>query len=115
MGRAEADIHFEAFGPATVRPAAGEAIADPSLSFEVQFSRSGRTLVWNGQDANLLDFAERQHLALDSGCRTGSCGSCETRLVSGQVAYPERPDHEIAAGHCLLCVGKPMSALVLEA
>lgn len=114
-GVPEGDIHFEAFGPATVRPAAGEASTDPALSLEVRFSRSGRTLLWNGQDANLLDFAERQHLALDSGCRTGSCGSCETLLVSGEVAYAEKPDHEVAPGHCLLCVGKPLSALVLEA
>ncbi len=114
-GVPEGDIHFEAFGPATVRPAAGGGATEPSPPLEVQFRRSGRTLLWNGQDANLLDFAERQHLALDSGCRTGSCGSCETRLVSGEVAYAEKPDHEVAPGHCLLCVGKPLSALVLEA
>jgi hypothetical protein len=35
--------------------------------------------------------------------------------VSGAVAYADKPDHDIAPGHCLLCVGKPQSALVLEA
>jgi hypothetical protein len=31
------------------------------------------------------------------------------------VVYADKPDHDIAAGHCLLCVGKPTSAIVLEA
>ena len=117
-GVKEDDIHFEAFGPASVRPAGpptGEPLATQSMSFEVRFSRSGRTLVWDGQDANLLDFAERHGVAVDSGCRSGSCGTCETKLVSGAVQYADNPDHDIAKGHCLLCVATPRSALVLEA
>ncbi len=117
-GVQEDDIHFEAFGPATVRPMGpktNEPMPDAATSLDIRFSRSGRTLVWNGQDANLLDFAERHGLAVDSGCRSGSCGSCETRLVSGAVDYPEKPDHDIAKGHCLLCVGTPRTDLVLEA
>lgn len=117
-GVREGDLHFEAFGPASLRPAAS-ALDPPSsvspVSIEVRFNRSGRTLVWDGQDANLLDFAERHDVAIDSGCRSGSCGSCETRLVSGVVIYDETPDHILAKDHCLLCVGKPQSALVLEA
>jgi ferredoxin-NADP reductase len=117
-GVKEDDIHFEAFGPASVRPAgpaANEPLAATSTSLEVRLHRSGRTLVWDGQDANLLDFAERNGVLVDSGCRSGSCGTCETKLLSGTVHYAERPDHHIAKGHCLLCVGKPQSALVLDA
>lgn len=117
-GVPEEDIHFEAFGPASVRAAQGpEKAAAPSVTLpvEVRFHRSGRTLLWDGQDASLLDFAERHDVAVDAGCRSGSCGTCETRLVSGSVRYAHRPDHEVAPGHCLLCVGTPLSALVLEA
>lgn len=116
-GVEEGDIHFEAFGPASVRvagPATNEPLAVSSMSLQVSLTRSGRTLVWDGQDANLLDFAQRQGVAADSGCRSGSCGACETRLVSGAVSYADKPDHEITPGHCLLCVGRPQSALVLE-
>jgi hypothetical protein len=112
------DIHFEAFGPASVRPTgpvSNEPAAASSASIDVRFSRAGRTLIWDGQDANLLDFAERHGLAVDSGCRSGSCGSCQTRLVSGVVTYADKPDHDIPKSHCLLCVGKPQSALVLDA
>ena len=112
------EVHCEAFGPASIQPTlplSNEPIATGAVSFEVRFSRAGRTLIWDGRDANLLDFAARHDLCVDSGCRTGSCGACETGLVSGTVEYADRPDHEIASGHCLLCVGKPRSALVLEA
>jgi hypothetical protein len=117
-GVPRADLHFEAFGPASVRlpgDKASEADACPIESVEVRFTRSGRTLVWDGQDANLLDFAERHGVSVESGCRSGGCGTCETRLVSGAVHYASAPDHDVASGRCLLCVGKPRSALVLEA
>jgi hypothetical protein len=116
-GVQEADIHFEAFGPASVRPlvsATNEPIGLSAVALDIRFNRSGRTLVWNGQDNNLLDFAERQGVPVESGCRSGSCGSCETKLISGTVTYAEKPDYDIADGHCLLCVGKPQTPLVLE-
>ncbi|MBK9362809.1 MAG: 2Fe-2S iron-sulfur cluster binding domain-containing protein [Rubrivivax sp.] len=111
-----ADIHYEAFGPATVKlPGAPEPAAPVAAGVEVKFQRSGRTLVWSGQDASLLDFAERHGLEVESGCRSGGCGSCETRLLDGSVQYEHTPDHDVAAGHCLLCVGRPATSLVLEA
>ncbi|MFO0463866.1 MAG: flavin reductase family protein, partial [Burkholderiales bacterium] len=116
-GVQEADIHFEAVVPASVRPlvsATNEPIGSSAVALDIRFNRSGRTLVWDGQDNNLLDFAERQGVSVESGCRSGSCGSCETKLISGTVTYAEKPDYDIADGHCLLCVGKPQTTLVLE-
>jgi ferredoxin-NADP reductase len=110
-----ADIHHEAFGPASAQVTIADSASALTAPVEVKFSRSGRTLVWDGHDPTLLDFAERHGVAVESGCRSGSCGSCETRLVSGSVRYGHKPDHDIAPGHCLLCVGTPKSALVLEA
>ena len=115
------DIHFESFGPASVPSLrAGSPLDAPPdvgavATVDVQFRRSGRTLTWSGQDGNLLDFAERRGIAVESGCRSGSCGSCEVRLVSGRVRYASPPDHEVASGCCLMGVGVPDSALVIEA
>lgn len=112
------DVHFEAFGPASAQPAAGSAREAPAAldeAFEVGFRKSARTLTWDGQDANLLDFAERQGVLVESGCRSGGCGSCAVRLVSGEVRYAHRPDYDVEAGYCLLCVGRPTSDLVIEA
>lgn len=112
------DIHHEAFGPASAKVASSlqaESSQGVGLPLEVQFRRTGRTLRWEGRTESLLEFAERHGVALESGCRAGSCGSCETRLVSGEVRYLCSPDHVVAPGHCLLCVARPASALVLEA
>ena len=112
------DVHYEAFGPASVRlepTTLTQATPHPAATMEVRFDRSGRTLVWDGQDANLLDFAERHGVLIDAGCRSGSCGSCETPFLAGTVHYLHKPDHDVAPGHCLLCVGTPTSALTLKA
>ena len=117
-GVPKSDIHFESFGPASsgyVQPVAGPAAPPLKKPFEVQFSRSRRTVPWTGVDASLLDFAEQHGILVESGCRSGSCGACETRLVSGEVRYASKPDFEVPAGACLLCVGTPVSNLVLEA
>lgn len=110
------DLHYEAFGPASVKlPGAPAPAASPETAIEVRFARSGRTLSWDGTDASLLDFAERHGIEVDSGCRSGGCGACQTRMLEGSVQYEHTPDHDVAAGHCLLCVGRPGAPLVLEA
>jgi ferredoxin len=109
------DIHLEAFGPASVPAEPSTRSAPPPVAWEVRLARTGRTLVWDGRDANLLDFAERNGVPLESGCRVGSCGACQTRLMSGGVRYPDPPQHTIPAGCCLPCIGTPASALLLDA
>lgn len=110
----DADIHRESFGPQTAAPKLLlSSLPGPALA--IGFRRSGRTIDWTGQDANLLDFAERQSITVDAGCRSGNCGTCETRLLSGQVHYAARPDFDVSPGHCLLCVATPETALELDA
>ncbi len=104
-------IHYEAFGPASVpkrAPAVPAAVA-ATQSCTVRFEKSGKSIVWDGRDASLLDFAERHGVALDSGCRAGSCGSCQTRVLAGAVAYRSSPDFDPDPGHCLPCVAVPKS------
>ncbi len=111
------NIHYEAFGPSSMRAASFESEKhhpSPTAPIEVKFRRSGRALAWDGHDESLLAFAERHGVAVESGCRSGSCGTCETKLVSGAVSYAHQPDHDVAVGHCLMCVAKPESTLVLE-
>ena len=44
------DIHYEAFGPASVKlPGATAAAVLTAIGFEVRFQRSGRTLTWDGE------------------------------------------------------------------
>jgi ferredoxin-NADP reductase len=117
-GVARADIHFEAFGPASVHlPVERSTVQDAAAAepLAVHFQRSGRTLTWTGKQSNLLDFAEAHGIQLESGCRSGSCGACVSTLVRGTVSYETPPDFDLAPGQCLLCVGQPRAPLALDA
>lgn len=89
------------------------------MTANVTIKPSGRELTVR-EGESILDAALRQGVALPYGCRSGSCGTCCCRLVSGEVQYPEGPPiglmaEEIAAGQILACRAHPVSDLVIEA
>ena len=116
LGVRDARIHFERFGPASIRrqtnAAAGED--DAAESVRVTFAQSGKTARWRPEHGSLLDLAERHGLTPMSSCRTGLCGTCATRIKAGSVDYRERPEHEIAPGEALICVATPHAGPHLE-
>ena len=116
-GVPDARIHFEAFGPASVkrRSAVAAPLAGESSGLTVSFARTGKTLNWQPSAGSLLEFAEANGVAVDSGCRAGGCGSCQTTIRSGEVAYSQAPDFDPEPGSCLLCVCTPKSNVTLEA
>lgn len=110
-GVPEERIHYEAFGPATVNRRQSSSVAAPG--FGVTFSSSGIRAEWRG--GSLLELAEAHGVKVESGCRSGCCGACQTAIVSGEVAYEQHPEYEVEAGRCLLCLAKPNTELVLAA
>ena len=95
-------LHFEAFGPATVgKNPTQTTVANPSASFEVKFIRSDKTLHWRPPEGSLLDFAERHGISIESGCRSGNCGTCVTAIRTGEVDYPSQPSEMPDNGACL--------------
>ena len=69
---------------------------------------------------SVLTAALRQGFVLPYGCKSGACGSCKGKIVSGEVDYgvyqkKALPDAERAAGKALFCQAKPLTDLVLEA
>ena len=116
LGVPSTDIHYEAFGPASLekpKPIVSEAPIHSDESWQVSFSKSERSAQWTNGHDSLLSFIEAEGIAVDSACRSGSCGSCQTKIESGDVAYHQEPDVEVEAGHCLLCVSRPSSDLEL--
>lgn len=105
-------IHYEAFGPATVRRAG--AIAQAEIGSTVRFARSGRESVWGAEDRSLLELAERAGVQMESGCRTGACGACATKIVSGMVTSTKPAGAEAPAGCCLACISIPSGPVVLD-
>jgi len=113
-------VHYEAFGPASVKkaapPAAKDAAAAPSAAgFEVTFSKSGRTAVWDASFSSLLELAESQDVKLDAGCRAGNCGSCLVAIKSGDVEYLGGHGADAEQGSCLACICRPKGKLVIDA
>lgn len=116
-GVPEPNVHFEAFGPASVKkakPKPAEPAGGDAPSFEVTFAKSGKTVAWDGSFDSILEFAEANEIAMDSGCRAGNCGTCITALKSGSVKYIEEPGAQPEDGSCLTCVSVPKSNLTLE-
>lgn len=117
-GVPERRIHFEAFGPASIkrRRAVELPPSDATASdILVTFAKSGKQLPWQPTAGSLLEFAEANGLAVDSGCRAGGCGTCQTTIKSGEVAYIQPPDYDPEPGSCLLCVCTPRTSVTLEA
>jgi ferredoxin len=81
----------------------------------VIYSTGERFLAEAGE--TILRAATRQGIALPCGCHNGICGTCISRILSGQLDYPEgRPLalFEEDEGKGLCCVGCPRSDLVIE-
>ncbi|MCF6283516.1 MAG: 2Fe-2S iron-sulfur cluster-binding protein [Candidatus Polarisedimenticolaceae bacterium] len=116
-GVANEDIYYESFGPATLpkHKKAKPQASKPVEAITVTFSKSGKSVTWNPDAESLLALAEDNDIDVDSGCRAGSCGSCQTKLESGGVEYNQEPDADVEAGHCLLCISKPKNNLTLTA
>ncbi|MFS2198129.1 pyridoxamine 5'-phosphate oxidase family protein [Pseudomonas sp. Pseusp3] len=106
-------IHAETFGPSTLRrrpdPDAVVIEQPPAAttSIPVVFQRSAKEARWQPEGGSLLELAESRGLRPEFSCRGGSCGTCKTRLISGQVHYPLPPAEVPDDGQVLICCAIP--------
>lgn len=118
-------IHYEFFGPGlklskdTPEAAddAASSTASSGVPTPVRFAKSDVQATWNPSSGTLLELAESVGLAPAYSCRSGSCGTCETRIIEGEVSYAEAPLAETRAGYALTCSARPKPGgmpLVLE-
>jgi uncharacterized protein len=116
-GVPQSQIHFETFGPSSVKKVGGVTQAPMALAkkFAVQFKRSGKTADWTAACSNLLELAEQSGVTIASGCRSGNCGTCVVAIQAGEVAYVQTPGSAPDPGTCLTCVAMPKTDVVLDA
>jgi hypothetical protein len=116
-GVPENRIHFETFGPSSVKKVGGLTQPPMALTtkFSVNFKKSGKVVDWTGASANLLELAEQAGVAIASGCRSGNCGTCVVAIKSGEIAYVQTPGSTPDPGTCLTCVCLPKGDVVLDA
>jgi ferredoxin len=80
----------------------------------VHFARAGKTVQWRPEQGSLLALAEQAGLSPAYSCRSGLCGSCATRIVTGEVVYPNPSLAQPRSGEALICCARPGSELVLD-
>ncbi|MFF0114556.1 cytochrome P450 [Streptomyces prasinus] len=80
----------------------------PDTPFQVEFAESG-TVVEVGADETVLEAAEKAGLPVVSSCKTGTCGTCETRIVSGRADHRDSiltASEQEAGETMLICVSR---------
>ena len=101
-------IHFESFG------VDARAFAE-NTAFNVRLQRSGKSITV-GKQQTLLEALRAEGCVVRSSCESGTCGSCKTGLISGEVEHRDSVliDEE-KADHIMVCVSRAKSAeLVLD-
>ena len=103
-------VHFEDFGSDLVRPRADDA------PFTVKLARNGATLeVPVG--TTIMEIMRVHGMRVPSSCESGTCGTCKTRLLEGEVDHRDMVLTEAErAGNIIVCVSRAKSPeLVLDA
>ena len=95
--------------------ATGKAVNGRRPGLAVEFKKSGKAGKWAGRTTNLPELAEANGISIPSGCRAGSCGTCQVAVFSGEVGYLDKSDFETEPGTRLTCIGCPKSDVVIDA
>ncbi|WP_342713120.1 iron-sulfur cluster-binding domain-containing protein [Bradyrhizobium sp. B124] len=80
----------------------------------VHFTRSGTSATWKPEHGTLLEFAEGLGLEASYSCRTGMCGKCAQKVLSGETAKVRETPAKPRPGHQLLCSNIPISDLEID-
>ncbi len=83
----------------------------------VTFKKRGVT-VDVAEDEYILEEAEHAGLTLPYDCRSGTCTTCMHKCLEGEVDQDLAfaiSDQELENGYRLICIGSPLSDVVLDA
>ncbi len=104
-------IRYELFQSAETPTISGEFSAEHNIHFK----QSGANARFESCHRNLLACAGQNNVSLESGCRTGACGSCAIKLLRGRVRYTRRPQFHTQSSDILPCVCVPETDIELDA
>ena len=116
LGVPIAQIKTEAFGTLKRDPRSKGA-ASVEAAGKVFFQTSDMT-AFVPVDATILDAADEAGVFIDNACRSGTCGSCRVKLVSGSVRMAVEDaltEQDKADGYILACQAKISSDVKVEA
>jgi ferredoxin-NADP reductase/ferredoxin len=96
------------------RPAPHAPDGPPGTGCAVSFVRSNLAIRWDARFPSLLDLAEACDVPVGFGCRNGTCHSCESTLLDGDVEYTTDPLERPPAGRVLVCCSTPSADVALD-
>lgn len=98
-----ATVHFEDFGTSKL------VNKTEDRTFAVHLIKSGRT-VEVSTNITILDALRAAGIQVSSSCESGTCGSCRTRLISGDVEHRDLvlTDQE-QSNNIMICVSRARS------
>lgn len=115
-GVPESRVFFEMFTKASKtasdRPVA-EVNGDNVEVAAIVFAQSNQTIAWSADAESILEFAEANGLNPPYSCRQGICGTCECKILEGEVEYQTTPTATVEDGSVLICISKPKTAKVV--
>ena len=108
-------IFSEAFGPATrkPRPQINPSSLTSSNAATIRFSQANVSVNHDGT-SSILEMSESVGVAMDSGCRAGSCETCLAKITRGAVSYPNNETPNVGPNECLPCIAVPAGDVELE-
>ncbi|MEV6560727.1 PDR/VanB family oxidoreductase [Nocardia sp. NPDC051756] len=101
-------VHVERFVPRPMEFA-------PNGEFDVQLASTGRTFRI-GAKQSIADVLERAGIPIVTSCREGTCGTCETAVLSGEIDHRDSllTAAEQARGDTMmLCVSRAESGVLV--
>lgn len=92
-------VHFESFGVST------DQIKN-NVPFEVELAHNGLKFVVDPQ-SSLLETLYAHHIRVPSSCESGTCGSCKTRVLAGEVEHRDMVlDETEKNDYMMVCVSR---------
>ena len=112
-------IRHELFGEYFNPSKEADYPADVALAFQITVRIAGEEKVITAKaDESILRSLEANGIAAPAHCRSGECGWCHSKLVSGEVYVPKSVDGRREAdyiyGYIHPCCSFPLSDLVME-
>lgn len=87
------------------------------MSVKVEFRKSGETFQWDDRFESILDLAKENEISIETDCEQGLCGTCKTKLISGNVEMETEDgldDKDLEQNMILPCVSIPKTDVVID-
>lgn len=84
-------------------------MAGTDKSYKVTLTQSNKEVIWTPKKGTILELCESVGVDPDFSCRTGTCTTCEAKLLKGTFEYETEPYQEPTNGNILICCSIPTS------